>query len=92
MAYIEREAAIDAVCRASCSIKDRRVGICKDCPEAREIMRIPVANVVSVVRCKDCYWYRRFYDSELDCRNPDGMRDVTPNDFCSCGKRKDGDT
>ncbi len=47
------------------------------------IMKQPAADVVKVVRCKDCKYY------PFCCRTirTDGNR---PDDFCSYGKRKDG--
>lgn len=51
----------------------------------------PTADVVAVVRCKDCKYY-------IGCGMYDGnsvyvcsrMRTMKlPNDFCNCGKRKE---
>lgn len=39
---------------------------------------------VKVVRCKDCKWYR---DKQEFCVF--GRWDLSPNDYCSFGERKD---
>lgn len=60
---------------------------------AKEILlRMPTADVVEVVRCKDC---RHFEYSQINNR---GLRicqaskmDITENDFCSYGERKEND-
>lgn len=46
------------------------------------INKQPAADVVEVVRCKNCKWRDK---SECPMDDPYGMRD---NDFCSYGKRK----
>ena len=56
----------------------------------------PTADVVEVVRCKDCAWWEaRAYGSTIGrCESPcNGLRDeyVEDDDFCSYGKRKEGE-
>ena len=55
----------------------------------------PTVDAVPVVRCRDCKWYqiRRWNDTkpEYDCRKTHALLDVSPEDFCSYGERKDGD-
>lgn len=48
---------------------------------------IPAADVVPVVRCKDCK-HLMFSDCYGECR-AGNIGIVRPNDFCSRGKRKD---
>ena len=51
-----------------------------------DIVEIPSADVVEVIRCKNCkYWY-----NEIDCRNESGLYRFVPNGdwFCASGKRK----
>lgn len=52
-------------------------------------------DAVPVVRCRECKWYqiRRWNDTkaEYDCRKTNALLDVSPEDFCSYGERKDGD-
>lgn len=46
--------------------------------------KIPAADVVEVVRCKDCKWYEEII---FTCRQIDG---VVPEDgFCNFGERKE---
>lgn len=47
---------------------------------------IPAADVVPVVRCKDC---TEWDEISRECSHWYGFRE---NDFCSYGERKDGDT
>lgn len=56
------------------------------------IEHIPTADVVEVVRCKDCKYAT--YDKSIDrydCRNwgLDGDEYTEANDFCSFGERAD---
>ena len=51
----------------------------------------PVADVVPVVRCKDCKYLVNATVNDngfLICEISD--MEITPDDFCSYGKRKDG--
>lgn len=49
------------------------------------IKTFPSADVVEVVRCKECKWH-----GYLTCSNPDGIKGwVTNNDFCSYGKSEE---
>ena len=57
----------------------------------KTIDSIPAADVVEVVRCKDCkHWHE---DDDIGhCDNPDGLDNYAePNDFCSYGERKNDD-
>ena len=49
------------------------------------------ADVVEVVRCKDCRWYLTAnWDGTIlyGCDCTEGLKDVEPNGFCSYGERK----
>ena len=60
----------------------------KDCPLAE----VPFADVVEVVRCKDCFHgYKTSYSSELRICLTTGCVH-SENHFCSDGKRMDGGT
>ena len=50
----------------------------------------PEADVVEIVRCKDCiYRFRKNGHDKDGCPlDRDGM--MGDNDFCSCGERKEG--
>ena len=56
-----------------------------------EIEKTPTADVVKVVRCKDC---ELFVDNKKAfvqyCKRECKHITVKPNDFCSYGKRKEG--
>lgn len=61
-----------------------------------DMSKIPTADVVEVVRCKDCKF--RFVDGNVYCGNPlaPWTNDIFENlmsadDFCSYGKRKKAD-
>ena len=47
-------------------------------------------NCVPVVRCKTCKYYKPD-EYECGCDFAGGLPYVKENDFCSYGKRKDGD-
>ena len=51
---------------------------------AERIKALPAADVVPVVRCKDCK--HLFYTMCAAC----GFLPHKPNDFCSYGERRDG--
>lgn len=83
--YIEREAAIMKAEKYGLgygSVLGRHSGIA-DCI-ASEIATLPAADVVPVVRCKDCA--HLFYTMCVAC----GFLSRNPNDFCSYGVIKDG--
>ena len=50
----------------------------------------PAADVVAVVRCKDCkHWATEAIGEDGWCDNPDGLDNIAkPNDFCSYGERR----
>ena len=61
------------------------------------IKAIPAADVVEVVRCKNCkhslgYKFPYNYERVLACNDPHGMtiKAVNPMHFCSYGERKGG--
>ena len=78
--YIEREALVERLKKEEC-----------DCEWLWAILDIPAADVVEVVRCKDCK-YRKTEDCamfyECDCGEQHTWEN--DNDFCSYGERKDG--
>lgn len=91
--YIERDAVIDLITR-----RYENPEIC-----TQEINSIPAADVVPVVRCKDCKYAgtkresvveKRYAADILFCRNSDLCGDeplaMWPDDFCSYGEPKEG--
>ena len=79
--YIEREALIAEYDRVH---KGPAGG-------ARKLMvEAPAADVVEVVRCKDCEFYNTEYHFKGEgwCKN--NYYTATDDHFCSCGERKEG--
>jgi hypothetical protein len=61
----------------------------------REVLQIPAADVVEVVRCKDCEHYKQNpWNKETDmlCQCYSDWHSTEPNDFCSYGERKEKTT
>ena len=82
--YIKREAAIKAIEKSDYTLIANDADDCK-ADYLREIIEsVPTADVVSVVRCKDCK--HLFYTMCAAC----GFLPHKPDDFCSYGERKDG--
>ena len=81
MAYIEREKVISELKNLPEQERIEYMGI-YDC-----IKSVPVADVVEVVRCKDCK-HLMFSDMYGECSQAH-MGIVRPDDFCSYGERKD---
>lgn len=75
----------DKLCELARNHIDRTV----DC---NDIMRFPFANVVEVVRCKDCI-HRDPEDKKCDCsfQARGGIFPMDDNDFCSYGERRKED-
>ena len=90
--YINREAAINALAKIineSDMPEDWSEGI-SDAMSA--LFRIPAADVVPVVRCRDCK-HRDPEDRKCDCGGLEHahMFPVSDDWFCADGERKDGD-
>ena len=92
--YIDREKAIEEI----------RLTFCKDCNSYNGVMcracnfddamsyieDVPTADVVEVVRCKDCKYWENGKDYEPYCNHIEGtFSDTTEDDFCSHGERKE---
>ena len=55
-----------------------------------DMSKIPTADVVEVVRCKDCKFYEIGKSYTPYCNNVMNLfEEMNPNDFCSYGERKD---
>ena len=50
----------------------------------RVLLRIPTADVVEVVRCKDCMRSKTI-DGGIKCERFDGLLMIKPDDYCSFG-------
>lgn len=84
--YIERNAAIDAIMAVYVSTAGYKTR--ERVFKAEEaVHRLPAADVVEVVRCKDCRFLRfsDFYGACVCGR----MAIVQPWDYCSRGERND---
>ena len=90
--YISRQAAIDETCKG-CNIEFPNEG-CEpsDCEIKKRLINIHAADVVEVVRCKDCKYRDTTPDYNIflggGCRwheseSPDD------DDYCSYGERAD---
>lgn len=94
--YIEREAAVKIAEKyglANGCVLGRHTGLA-DCI-ASEIAAIPAADVVPVVRCKDCARSKVTDRGKRYCSAPLGMYAPMPvydDDFCSNGTAIGGDT
>ena len=90
--YIEREATLKVIfdIMSDCKVRHKCRAI------NRNVKQIPTADVVEVVRCKDCKHFNANYPSFCEYHtNNAGYCDeccwVTENDFCSYGiKRGEG--
>ena len=49
------------------------------------IDNVPTADVVDVVRCKDCIYWDNYNDGNI-CRNVNGKAWAKPDDFCNEGR------
>ena len=93
--YIWREAAIKTMEKADCTLISSDADDCK-ADYLREIIEsVPAADVVPVVRCKDCiHWdddpdtYGADYGPKGKCMK--SFETMCADDFCSYGERKDG--
>lgn len=95
--YIERE-TVDAAIKAAADHR-KTIGVPGEQAgflQAHDIVRsFPAADVVEVVRCRDCefslLWHKNLYCQKLrDYWNRDRDRMVEDTDFCAWGLRKEG--
>lgn len=96
--YIEREAALAlieerqrAICPLGRFSRNAIYGTDRDIFDAwqeivDQIDAIPAADVVEVVRCRECRYFRA--DAIPSCVFTYGLTDPKPNGFCSYGKRR----
>lgn len=91
--YIEREAALKELNRNSIT---KKLTLANGASIFDTIKNIPAADVVEVVRCKDCEKWdtsNRFLNTCACSRwsqSKSAPRLTKPDDFCSYGKRKEG--
>lgn len=84
--YIDRAAAVKSVLRMrrpENSVAQNRMLLIIQ----MDMLKLPAADVVPVVRCKDC----KYNVGTKKCLNPDSFFAVPKDDdFCSYGERKEG--
>ena len=92
-------ASVRAVMTMSDYIKredvERAVFGCIDSNGAYRLMNLPSADVVEVVRCKDCKYWHEYHCVEPIISPWEGRTNKSArsmNDFCSYGERKDGES
>ena len=76
---------------------------CKNCKETdkcsiceltyyrKGYIKSPTADVVEVVRCKDCKYGTSLKDGGVTCRRVDGLLMIRPDDYCSYGRREENE-
>ena len=75
------------ICRFETNNPNRFYGKCPKCG-FMDTKDVRSADVVEVVRCKDCKWWKEYH-----CTNINGAFGVVENEnwFCCSGERKDND-
>lgn len=89
--YIEREATIELLRSIGSRDYQREKGTIQEAIKMVSFSEYtPAADVVPVVRCKDCVYAHPLKDSKYDylCRYWNG-HSCNQNQFCSQGKRKE---
>lgn len=85
--YIEKAIALEALSKSgvTCNMRAHKI-----------VASIQAADVVEVVRCRDCKWFNHY---TMECESDDVATDheggasfsinFGPDDFCSYGQRKE---
>ena len=86
--YIEREKVLSKAAPLA--------GCFSNMISAYDVIMIPAADVVPVVRCMDCKYYKpqkksAHWENRTNYCNRIVTVKVQPYDFCSYGERKEGD-
>lgn len=85
--YISREAAIEAIWKPEVRPNDLIFdALRRACEE--EVKHIPAADVVEVVRCKDCRFYYKDSDGYEMCDASEGYDHISADGFCAWAKRR----
>lgn len=82
--YIKKSEAVDVIVKYPYEIAG------KTATAIKMIEDLPSADVVEVVRCKDCVYCRPYNDGKLYCHKKADIfvPMVDANDFCSYGERR----
>lgn len=81
MSTIDRQAAIDALCKAGCG--SDYCGI--SCDDVKAIEQLPAVET-EIIRCKYCKW---FDDNMFGCKYPRNGASTKAYDFCSHAERRE---
>lgn len=94
--YIDADAAIEQIRLTYCKDCNSYNGVrCRACEfdDAMSLIEdLPDADVVEVVRCKDCKYLTEGKiadDTELFCIHSFGMISPAPDRYCSYGERRE---
>ena len=84
--YIKREALLREIeRREALMVGDKLISV--DAMKSF-IKNRPAADVVEVVRCKDCKYFGLNDENVPYCIDPFGLDDPEPNGFCNYGRKK----
>ena len=93
MSYIKREILLAEImdCKIACVRKDSQIAL-----ESfeRMVKWQPTADVVEVVRCRDCkHFTEEMIGDDLEgfCKCVSGMLNPAPDFYCSYGERRDNE-
>lgn len=91
--YIKRSDALKLIC-SECvrdSATSEHCGV--PCYEYEKMKMLPAADVVEVVRCKDCKHCHLMFDKSLLCWNCNSSVNfpISADDFCCHGERRTED-
>ena len=92
--YIEREKALEKVIEVKHHDPELSGVVLHRYIKEIDLKDIPVADVVEVVRCKDCKWYSELACGEGELLGSQGWcnevmaRPMPSNGFCSFGERE----
>ena len=96
--YIASNAIVDKVCEGiscnECSFGTNEDGM-SECVLQKRIDEQPTADVVEVVRCKDCVHCADDWNGNqpmFTCEIAMCNESVEPNGYCFCGERREDDT
>lgn len=95
--YIEREKALEKVIEVKHHDPELSGVVLHRYIKEIDLKDIPAADVVEVVRCRDCKWYSELACGERELLGSQGWcnevmaRPMPSNGFCSFGERKNND-
>lgn len=103
--YIDRKAVMNALAELyafygkEVHLPHGRVCLMNDIDDPRKaiekaekmVLSLSSDDVVPVVRCKDCRYFRSNNENQTYCNARDGLSDPEENYFCSYGERKNNE-